>query len=286
MSANASIFSPLEVIPPCADPPLGEWSPSVNDFFFDMVAALDDSPEIHKGCVEDAIKYLSGEKGNAKWLYDLLIKTTTNLEVQYGFGTFGENNPSSSSSSPIPPNSPKKKRRRGEDEEDGGEEEGEGRLTKLLKDKSWEPLILFINQKNELLYGTTTKASDKVQKMEEGRYFRRHFSTLITLFHQLTNTNNKEEEEDSENLLKIEIERWRTSIHPIVRLCTQPPQLNWTLKGWGEPELAFAEFMRKTNFSDLAISDLQYKLRLVNNSEKVMGLIKEEAKFFKGGQSS
>jgi hypothetical protein len=275
MSANASILSPLEVIPPSADPPLGEWSPSVNDFFFDMVAALDDSPEIHKGCVEDAIKYLSREKGDAKWLYDLLIKTTTNLQVQYGFGTFGDNNSHSS-----PPPSPKKKRRRGEEEE-----EEEGKLTTLLKDKSWEPLTLFINQKNELLYGTTTKASDRVQKMEEGRHFRRHFSTLITHYHQLTSFT--QDDGDSEELLKIEMQRWRTSIHPKVRQCTQPPQLNWTLKGWGEPELAFAEFMRKNDFSDGAITNFQNKLKgHVNHLDKVMRLIKEEANFFKGSQSS
>jgi hypothetical protein len=144
---------------------------------------------------------------------------------------------------------------------------------------------LFINQKNELLYGTTTKASDKVQKTEEGRYFRRHFSTLLTHFHNFTSFENNNE--DSEELLKTEIQRWRTSVHPRVRQCTQPPQLNWTQKGWGDSELAFAEFMRKTDFSKNAISDLYNNLRGngLHNLTKLRKLVEEEAEFFKGDQS-
>lgn len=266
--------------------------------------------------IEEGIEALSKTKINAKWLYDICVTTVANLQVEYQFGSYGENNIVPVEPHPPHPPTPttaSKKRKRacnnsgggggGGDEGDSseeGDEEGEDEeaaernkqdaaIISELATRKWERLVMSCNKNGDnTLYGTTTKAPHPAQRTKAGRYFRRHFKALVRCFKDVSATPtscSRERAANNKLLLLFEMRRWRILVDPLVRVHVQPPQLNWTLLGWGAKEYAFVEFMRKTDFSRTAINSLRDSLLAAgvttSNTTVIMSLVEEEAKFFK-----
>lgn len=143
-----------------------------------------------------------------------------------------------------------------------------------------------------ILYGIPLS---KMETNEDVLAFRRNFHYIVDAFYSMTIAPSEAELESAYSTMRNEMIKWRDTFKTQTVRTTQPPLINWSKRGWGEPEYLFVEFMRRRDFSNLTISCLHWNLvdtlynRICTSGlhtvrgpiERVMGLIKEEAELFK-----